>query len=769
MIPKLIDIKTKKIFNLDFHIYITDSGVIGLGILASHIDLELDDLNAVEYKLSQYLKSLPEKLVVLFQSRTFELSSEQPRIARKSDLESLESSEHLLKIFIEKKIQNPITRILKNKIDIIDQINEFISEIHLEQLKSIFKHFRPLNLHETLDSFINEEVTISNFFLNKGPELIGVLKLTSLPTQSINIETLGLLREKLPVPFELAVKQCKIPPVKSQANLKRKSKQEETSPGLVAQRRFDETQNTIAELELDGVSMHQFEVHVILYRSHENHLRSDLKKAKEVLSLFGEYKIETKGSYPSFVSTRPGGYFHVPILEKNLVLPCFLPITTRSDNKDFNYIEKINPGSLGFHRADFSNSYFYPFNENYTSYSINVIGQSGFGKSLFINSFLRSVLNEENASVILVDVKGSHTRTVNQLDGEIRKVNSDLPTGINPFTILKKNASKEVIEILLGFLSQLMLNDNEITLPVPESLALEKELLKYSFLEHQNPSLDDFLLRTNSFPRKEYLERFRSDGLFGNLFKSKDQSNVKSNTVDHNWMSPNANIYSGIDNETNSGIIPEQLRNNHLNSNLVYYDFESIQGAANKTVSTGIIAAVMADFNLRLIEKQRSEKLYLICDETPFFVKNCFSIFRLLIKNLRKLNGSLVLAAQKHEDLIVNEDLSLIEGAAIKFLFTKDGNPKIFKERLGLTDRDLEILDQFTNSPKSGFSKFLLKDELGSRIGLLRLTSMEYLRSTTSGDEVKKIDDAFKIAPHLSSEEIFSLLANNKLREVGLI
>ena len=61
MIPKLIDIKTKKIFNLDFHIYITDSGVIGLGILASHIDLELDDLNAVEYKLSQYLKSLPEK------------------------------------------------------------------------------------------------------------------------------------------------------------------------------------------------------------------------------------------------------------------------------------------------------------------------------------------------------------------------------------------------------------------------------------------------------------------------------------------------------------------------------------------------------------------------------------------------------------------------------------------------------------------------------------------------------------------------------------
>jgi hypothetical protein len=422
MIPNLIDIKTKKIFNKDFHIYMTNTGFIGIGLKSSHLDLEIDDLNSIEYKLSQHVKSLPEKITVLFQSKTVEATSDLPKIARKSDLETLESVEHDLKIFLEKKLNNPLSFFLKKKIDIMDQINEFMSEIHLEQLKSIFKTIRPLNHQETTDSFIKEEVTISDFFINIGSGLVGVIKLTDLPTQNINIETLGFLREKLPVPFEIVVKQCKIPPVKTQANLKRKSKQEETSPGVVAQRRFDETQNTIAELELDGVSMHQFEMHIILNRNNEDLLRSDLKQAKDALSMFGEYKIETKGSLPSFVSTRPGSYFHVPILEKNLVLPCFLPIVFRADNRDFNYLEKINCGALGFHRADFSNSYFYPFNENYTSYSINVIGQSGFGKSLFINAFLRSVLNEENSSVILVDVKGSHTRTVNQLGGEIRKV-----------------------------------------------------------------------------------------------------------------------------------------------------------------------------------------------------------------------------------------------------------------------------------------------------------------------------------------------------------
>ena len=47
----------------------TDTGFIGIKLKSSHLDLEIDDLNSIEYKLSQYVKSLPEKITVLIQSK----------------------------------------------------------------------------------------------------------------------------------------------------------------------------------------------------------------------------------------------------------------------------------------------------------------------------------------------------------------------------------------------------------------------------------------------------------------------------------------------------------------------------------------------------------------------------------------------------------------------------------------------------------------------------------------------------------------------------
>ena len=142
------------------------------------------------------------------------------------------------------------------------------------------------------------------------------------------------------------------------------------------------------------------------------------------------------------------------------------------------------------------------------------------------------------------------------------------------------------------------------------------------------------------------------------------------------------------------------------------------------------------------------KKLIFISDETPFFIKSCFNTFSLLSKNVRKMNGSLILLAQNSKDLIFNGDSSLIDNSEFKILFSHDGSEEKFKETFNLTSEEFQKLKNI-RTVKGQFSQFLLKDSLGSKIGFLRLSKEEYILSNTEPEflhKLKQLQTLFNIS-----------------------
>ena len=303
-----------------------------------------------------------------------------------------------------------------------------------------------------------------------------------------------------------------------------------------------------------------------------------------------------------------------------------------------------------------------------------------------------------------MDVRGSHKKTVKALGGRIYNIDITNSSGLNPLENL--NSSKEAIEIVSNFLEKLFLEDIEESLPSTEKTLLEKSLIQFSkdISSSKDKNLDNFY-KILEHPRKEKLTGWIKGSLNENLFKSE------------------------------TDISKERL---------LYFNFENISTASNSLIAKAIIASIMAEFSFKLLNKAPNEKFIFISDETPFFIKNCFNTFSLLSKNVRKLNGSLILLAQNSKDLIVNGDTSLIDNSEFKILFSHDGQEKKFKETFFFNRvqsfRKLKNLKTI----KGYYSQFLLKDSIGSKIGFLRLSKEEYIMSNTEPEFLHKLQQNLK-------------------------
>ena len=313
--------------------------------------------------------------------------------------------------------------------------------------------------------------------------------------------------------------------------------------------------------------------------------------------------------------------------------------------------------------------------------------------------------------------KGSHKRTVKELGGKTYNIDIKKCSGLNPLKNLTQ--SKESIEIASSFLEKLFLEEEEMSLPSEEKTLLEKNLIQFSKQVNSNEekTLDNFYTRLKH-PRKNKLTRWIEGSLNENIFKSIDDMS---------------------------------------NERLLYFNFENIGTASNSLIAKAIIASIMAEFSFKLLNKEPQEKFIFISDETPFFIKNCFNTFSLLSKNVRKLNGSLILIAQNSKDLIVSGDTSLIDNSEFKILFSYDGEEKKFKELFSLTDAELQRLKHI-RTVKGEFSQFLLKDSIGLRIGFLRLSKEEYIMSNTEPEFLHKVQGIKKLL-NVNEEKALRILS----------
>ena len=133
------------------------------------------------------------------------------------------------------------------------------------------------------------------------------------------------------------------------------------------------------------------------------------------------------GAYPSLLALSPGDKLHYKLIEKSSTLKCFLPFSrfgasVLGGKKEVDKKPLVATGSLLYHRRDLSLDVINPFSQSYSNHTGVIIGKSGKGKSVFANLLTKSLFYDERASIFLVDVKGSHKKTVKALGGRIYNI-----------------------------------------------------------------------------------------------------------------------------------------------------------------------------------------------------------------------------------------------------------------------------------------------------------------------------------------------------------
>lgn len=576
----------------------------------------------------------------------------------------------------------------------------------------------------------NKPISLMGTHLDAGDEYIAVIKLKE-PKEIISSDVMDLICMELPCPFEIHV-HVRVPDsakvaMQFQLNVKR-----ESNGGLFSSaKRLFSNREALEKIEMEGIAYHAFEWHLVLRGTHQEDLKLAAKHSFDVLSHhLGAVSLNSVGQFRALESTLLGGEFHSGdkfnfggILETHNALPHFIPFNLRG-----TWRPQPLRHSLGLHRTNHTIDYLNIFDPSYKSYSAVIVGDTGLGKSVFISQLIRSLHYDTETKIIIIDVKGSNKRVVESLGGDIFNVNLNEESGFDPLSVLKVDSSEDTLNLLKEFIGSLCLEEAEGTLSEGLASIIGIALKEYA-RSFKKCNLVEFLsFLPKDFERISHIKRF-THGIESKVFQSR-KDKLRGKIADEK-------------------------------SRLTYYFLEKIETATNRSLRKAMVNAVLMEFYLLLRTKRPEEKVVFICDEAPFFIQDAFSIFSTLIKTMRSLKGSLILAVQYSENLIAwhnrIQDESLINQSSIKILFNSDGDKDLFSSRFKLSEEEFLMLQQ-NQSKKGQFSQFFIKDTNGARMARLYLTDREFWESGTDGVEVAEIMNLKAIYPELNDREVALLL-----------
>ena len=709
------------------------NGVLVTGFELSLCDVETAAMDSIESSLSNFLKSLNSSITArfVFKSQTSQ-GDQDLEHSRSKTLTQLKFVENRLQIFFEMKTGSArdFIRILfqgktnQTSDDVLKTKAELLTaSFDLSNLASHSFKTRPLEIEDLKASLIQSTTNTPSrtpLCIELGSSVVGVIRLVKLPANAVSLLTLSSLKDSLPLPYEIRVSVKRLSNEKSEIHLRRRTAQTIENQDKITAQKYADSQDQLEDVALYGGSLLYFEFLILIPRLSESDLRRDASEILQRLKPLGDFTLETFGCAQSFLSSQIGFDQHVVILESDRVLPCFLPCFTSGGSPSFE--PKPKKRSLVVHRKDQSLFSFDLFNTAYDNYSVNVIGRSGRGKSVFTNLLTRALHHDQDVSIIKIDVGGSHSKETSLLRGVEKRLLLSEPSGINPFQYLSSRFehSEDVCNVICNFLNVLLLEEGESVLSKTMRGEIEAAVYKYSLSRPEKASISDFYQYSTDLPRRNLLARWTGSGIYRNAFAE-------------------------IDDE----------RENE-NNRLKYFNFSQIFQANDPDFGQGGLAAVMAQFNLDMMKQKK--KLVFIADETPFFIERCFSFFKFSTANVRKFGGSFITIAQKSSDLVVNGDTGIIENSSQKFVFSTDGEPESFSKRMKFDSSDMEKIESL-ESIKGEFSEVLFKDIFGSRVLRLLLTPEEYWSFTSSQDDNEKIRSLMENVKGLKLQEAIKCLS----------
>lgn len=707
----------------DLTIHSLDNGALIAGFEVDLFDEEVYGLDRSEAMLQSILRDLPEgRTLRIYLKSEYSVESGGEH-SRSEALRSIGFIKNRAYVFLEKPAKTDLSLLFKKK---GKSENAVLTDFQI--LKSHGAHVRPLSQVdiESILPTLGKEVNHSFQTLDLGGEVVSVLRLVKQSAFGMDLSTLSHIKDGLALPCTICCTIEAVPQSTAETFLRRRSKQNAIGTDLQEARKYQEAQSDLEDISLNGSKLFRFEWQCLVARNSEDYLRADREELKRRLEPLGEIYIESVGALESLKSFYPGTIPHFSILEKDSVLVTYMPLISRGDSLSQ---VRVNKRSLALHRKDESLTYLDVFDPTYESFSWCIFGRPGTGKSVLTNALTRSLINDPNIKVIKIDVGGSHSRETEMLGGIEKTLLLNEPTGINPFDVLKElGPTKEAIQIMAGFLEVLILEEGETKLSKTMKSDLERFISLYAEAGTRVFSLQDFVLKMQDLPRHELFSRWVGSGVYGNAFRVSEDVNRR---IEGEWT----------------------------NSKLLYFNFSKISQALDPDYAQGGLAAVMAQFNLEMLKtSERKKRIVFIADETPFFIKKCFSFFNLSIANVRKEGHGFITVAQKSAHVVIDGDTGILDNSPNKIFFSLDGDEESFIARTQLSSESVEKIKSLRRQ-QGEFSEALFKDCHGERVVKIRLSSEEYWSYTSKDEDRRKYQELRKACPSLRIEEIVRCLS----------
>ena len=338
------------------------------------------------------------------------------------------------------------------------------------------------------------------------------------------------------------------------------------------------------------------------------------------------------------------------------------------------------------------------------NFNVNVVGPSGVGKSVFLQS-LADVMLASGTRVFILDIGASYAPLAKLLGGEIIEFGALSSFTINPFASLKPNmvetefnqlvvCAKELLSIMCGAQGEF------------ETASLEKALKDAVIASEFKLDLQgfvDFLKQSKS----ELLEQFATslfsytkEGVFGKYFSGEKPAN--------------------------------------FNKSITIFEFEHVKDQA-KLIAI-ILQTLLMQITGQFLTGDRSQKFMIIVDEAWMLLEHCAGFLAAIARNLRRYGGSLVVCTQCFADLQTagetqnnnNHRRAIFENSAWKIILPPNSitdfeSHSEFKEKIPLL-RSLTF-------ERGKYSEMLLSSSGIDVVGRLMLDSFsEAVFSTESGD-----------------------------------
>ncbi|RYZ72940.1 MAG: hypothetical protein EOP05_10490, partial [Proteobacteria bacterium] len=601
MLPNLEKVEA----NNGYYIFSTSDQVVGLGVHLTACDVEAADEEVYVEKLSGVFRQLNPSLRLRLMSKSQTKRGELSVFPRSEAFERLDYREQSLICVIEKSTASAFSGLLIPGLK-LKRKEENAVDLLLDAARSLrdlgFKT-TPLSEAETLKLFVddNSDWTADIGSVETGSKSIGVIRLVKPSSRQVTPTTLSNILKEIGHDIEIRVCLERLSNSSAELFLQRRLKQV-SRESKVGEMQGESLEDTLVSTSLSGESLLNYEFLIVMEKHDKGSLRKALAEVVSQLKPLGDFAIETIGCAPSLICSYPGSRLHVPVLEQEKTLPCFIPAFRIGEVSSFKGEEKR---AVTFQREDQSLIHIDLLDPKHQNQNAVIIGTSGKGKSVAHGVLTHSLLHDESVSVLKVDVGGSHSRECAMLGGVEYKLRIDQPSGLNPFALLSQSSDGSEFErsVLGQFLEVLILEEGEKRLSKTMRAELDQALEKYLSVKHKSSSLDQFVRSAGkSLPRKALFDRWVGTGLYQNAFKdlpeADDEDEVKMRGEMRRAGSSSSGAAScGFSTEEE----PAPTRERYVTPTaLRYFNFSEVFQASDPDFSTAAMAAVLAIFNLEL-------------------------------------------------------------------------------------------------------------------------------------------------------------------------